>query len=407
MKPEIQKSAVPRSDFAETAALSIILQNFDALDSAKWDEDLFFSHANQILFRAAKKLHGDGVKGNLLKLQSYLEVNGGFEEAGGHHGVLVAFEAYPAPKDIESALEFRRELVKSRKYRRALKLLESSRQDVLTMSADLTKLAECFSTEDDEEPNRLTLKQQCSELLNLLESNSPPIRLKTGIRNLDNLLSGGFEKGTVAVFASETSGGKSIALIQTALSCCSDNYTGIIFSLEMSASQVLTRLVSCKCGVQCVPQYSNPSPEQSNAILKGLSNIALLPLTIFDNISDISEVEAICRKTPCDFIVLDYIQLCSSSGNAENREQQISEIVRKLKLIALKNNICVLTASQLNDGGELRESRAIGHHADYVLNINHRDHPNAEISITKNRNGERFVFAPVTMNGAISRFSDR
>jgi len=175
----------------------------------------------------------------------------------------------------------------------------------------------------------------------------------------------------------------------------------------MSTSQVLTRLVSCKCGVQCVPQYSNPSPEQSNAILKGLSNIALLPLTIFDSVSDISEVEAICRKTPCDFIVLDYIQLCSSSGNAENREQQISEIVRKLKLIALKNNICVLTASQLNDGGELRESRAIGHHADYVLNINHRDHPNAEISITKNRNGERFVFAPVTMNGAISRFSDR
>ena len=337
MKPEIIKSAVPRSDFAETAAISIILQNYDALDSAKWEEDLFFNYSNQVLFRAAMELHSDGAKSDLFRLQSHLEANGGFDDAGGHHGVLTAFEAYPAPKDIESALEFRRDLLKSRKYRRALKVIESSRQDVISMSADLTKLAECFSTEDDEEPNRLTLKQQCSELLNLLESNSPPIRLKTGIRNLDNLLNGGFEKGTVAVFASETSGGKSIALIQTALSCCSDNYAGIIFSLEMSASQVLTRLVSCKCGVQCVPQYSKPSQEQSNAILKGLSNISLLPLTIFDSISDISEVEAICRKTPCDFIVLDYIQLCSSSGNAENREQQISEIVRKLKLIALKN----------------------------------------------------------------------
>jgi replicative DNA helicase len=407
MKPEIIKSAVPRSDFAETAVISIILQNYSALDSANWEEDLFFNYSNQILFRAAKKLHEDGARSDLFRLQSYLQGKGDFDEAGGHHGVLTAFEAYPAPTDIESALEFRRDLVRSRKYRRALKVIESSRQDVISMSADLTKLAECFANEEDEEPNQLTLKQQCSELLNLLESNSPPIRLKTGIRNLDNLLNGGFEKGTVAVFASETSGGKSIALIQTALSCCSDNFKGIIFSLEMSANQVLTRLVSCKCGVQCVPQYSNPSPEQSNAILVGLSNIALLPLTIFDSVSDISEVEAICRKTPCDFIVLDYIQLCSASGNAENREQQISEVVRKLKLIALKNNICVLTASQLNDGGELRESRAIGHHADYVLNINHRDHPNAEISITKNRNGERFVFAPVTMNGAISRFSDR
>ena len=407
MNTEITKSSVPRTDIAENAAISIILQNFDVLDSAKWEEDLFFTHSNKVLFKAAQKLHNDGIKSDLFKIQSYLETNGGLKEAGDHHGVMIAFTAYPAPKDLESALLFRKELVKSRKYRRALNRLEESKKDVISMTADFGNLAEFFSTQETEESVTKTLKQQCGDLLDILESDKPPVRLKTEIHNLDILLNGGFEKGTVAVIASETSGGKSILLLQTALSCCSNQKKGIIFSLEMSVSQVLTRLVSCKAGVQCVPKYNNPSLEQSNSILKALSNVAILPLTIYDNISEISEIESICRKNPCDFIVLDYIQLCSTVGSAENREQQISEIVRKLKIIALKYNICVLTASQLNDSGELRESRAIGHHADYVLHIDHSAFPDCEIRINKNRNGERFISAPVLMNGAISKFIDR
>jgi replicative DNA helicase len=85
----------------------------------------------------------------------------------------------------------------------------------------------------------------------------------------------------------------------------------------------------------------------------------------------------------------------------------VSEVVRRLKLMALHLNVCVLTASQLNDKGELRESRGIGHHADYVLHIDHANHPDSEIKLMKNRNGERHVSAPVLMQGGISRFVDR
>ena len=74
--------------------------------------------------------------------------------------------------------------------------------------------------------------------------------------------------------------------------------------------------------------------------------------------------------------------------------------------MALHLNVCVLTASQLNDKGELRESRGIGHHADYVLRITHGDE-GQNIVIDKNRNGERHVSAPVLMQGGISRFVDR
>jgi replicative DNA helicase len=85
----------------------------------------------------------------------------------------------------------------------------------------------------------------------------------------------------------------------------------------------------------------------------------------------------------------------------------VSEVVRKLKLLALKFNLWILTASQVNDKGELRESRAIGHHPDYVLVIDHSDHPDSLIRIVKNRNGVRYVNAEVQMQGEISKFIDR
>lgn len=108
-------------------------------------------------------------------------------------------------------------------------------------------------------------------------------------------------------------------------------------------------------------------------------------------------------------MVVDYLQLCQSpeGSKAETREQQVSEVVRRLKLLALNLNVCVLTASQLNDKGELRESRSIGHHADYVLHIDHSDSQGAEFRMMKNRNGERGVSCQAKMLGALSRFENR
>jgi replicative DNA helicase len=89
---------------------------------------------------------------------------------------------------------------------------------------------------------------------------------------------------------------------------------------------------------------------------------------------------------------------------ADSREQAISELARRLKLTALKTNSVVLTASQLNEEGRLRESRAIGHHADAVINIRHDGSP--IIVIDKNRRGQRGATVPVVMRGDISRFEE-
>jgi replicative DNA helicase len=405
------RSAVPTAPSAEKAAISIILQNYEVLDAAKWDADLFFEHSNRALLSAAKECHNEGYKSDIFRLQAVLEEKGMIFDVGGYHGVTEAFTAYPTG-DAVAALDFRKDLLKARRYRKAMAKLNESKDDIREMRADLNGIAQHLADSDEEQVGALSLKQQCTELLNELEKTTQPERFHTGISGLDEKINGGFERGTLAVFASETSGGKSIALLQTALHGAINAKNGIIFSLEMSALQVICRLVASKSGWRCVSAYENPNKQHLAGMQNGIAEISALPITIHDQVSDIDTIESICRqqkRTGLDWIVVDYIQLCSPSADSksETREQQVSEVVRRLKLMALHLNVCVLTASQLNDKGELRESRGIGHHADYVLHIDHANHPDSEIKLMKNRNGERHVSAPVLMQGGISRFVDR
>jgi replicative DNA helicase len=405
------RSAVPTAPSAEKAAISILLQNYEVLDAAKWDADLFFEHANRALLSAAKECHNEGFKSDIFRLQAVLEEKGMIFDVGGYHGVTEAFTAYPTG-DAVAALDFRKDLLKARRYRKAMAKLHESKDDIREMRADLNGIAQHLADSDEEQVGALSLKQQCTELLNELEKTTQPERFHTGITGLDEKLNGGFERGTLAVFASETSGGKSIVLLQTALHGAINAKNGIIFSLEMSALQVICRLVASKSGWRCVSAYENPNKQHLAGMQNGIAEISALPITIHDQVSDIDTIESICRqqkRTGLDWIVVDYIQLCSPSADSksETREQQVSEVVRRLKLMALHLNVCVLTASQLNDKGELRESRGIGHHADYVLHIDHANHPDSEIKLMKNRNGERHVSAPVLMQGGISRFVDR
>ena len=405
------RSAVPTAPSAEKAAISILLQNYEVLDAAKWDADLFFEHSNRALLSAAKECHNEGFKSDIFRLQAVLEEKGMIFDVGGYHGVTEAFTAYPTG-DAVAALDFRKDLLKARRYRKAMAKLHESKDDIREMRADLNGIAQHLADSDEEQVGALSLKQQCTELLNELEKTTQPERFHTGVSGLDEKLNGGFERGTLAVFASETSGGKSIVLLQTALHGAINAKTGIIFSLEMSALQVICRLVASKSGWRCVSAYENPNKQHLAGMQNGIAEISALPITICDQVSDIDTIESICRqqkRTGLDWIVVDYIQLCSPSADSksETREQQVSEVVRRLKLMALHLNVCVLTASQLNDKGELRESRGIGHHADYVLHIDHANHPDSEIKLMKNRNGERHVSAPVLMQGGISRFVDR
>jgi replicative DNA helicase len=331
---------------------------------------------------------------------------------------------------VETAADYRSQLLKAKGYRDAIKTWDNAHDDVCAMRADLPAIADALANAIQPETNSKSVKEHLSDFLDDLENKSPLENFATGIPKVDKLLGGGMRRGEMLVVGAQTSGGKSILLYQAALNALLDGKAVTIFSLEMPAKSILQRMACNLIGKTIVPmrEISAVSDWKTVATAKDISNaigqLMTMNLTIRDDMSEVGEIIAEAQRLAslgkADVIVVDYLQIVTMP-NADNREQAVSELSRRLKLTALKTNSVVLTASQLNDDGAVRESRAIGHHTDFLLIISHPDdkkkeapsfrktaqaQPTSRIRIDKNRRGQRDVFVPVKMRGEISRFEE-
>ncbi|MDD5251965.1 MAG: replicative DNA helicase [Patescibacteria group bacterium] len=248
----------------------------------------------------------------------------------------------------------------------------------------------------------------------------------TGFADLNNLL-GGFQKSDLIVLAARPSVGKtSLALDIARLSAVKHKTKVGIFSLEMSADQLVDRMLCAEAGVDLwkmrTGKLSEQGGEQGDFARIGLALGTLSEAAIFiDDLSNanIMEIRTKARRLQnehgLDLLIIDYLQLMesrSNNRNSDNRVQEVSEISRGLKGIAKELNIPVLALSQLSRQTEnekpaiprlshLRESGSIEQDADVVMFIyrkaadrNYRleDIPSderhlAELHIAKHRNG--------------------
>ena len=216
------------------------------------------------------------------------------------------------------------------------------------------------------------------------------------------------------VAAAETSGGKSILLGQFVLEALKAGKSVAVFSLEMPSKSILQRLAAAKIGKPILPlsEIKNHRDQRhiptEGDITQAFSWLVKSRLTIRDDLHEVGEIIAeanrLAANGKADLIVVDYLQIVSMP-KADTREQAISELTRRLKLTSTAANAAIVTASQLNEDGKLRESRAIGHHSDHVVAILH-DEGGSRIRILKNRRGPRDIAIPVRMRGDISRFEE-
>jgi replicative DNA helicase len=278
------------------------------------------------------------------------------------------------------------------------------------MREDLSLLGEKITSCVIADTQVKTIKQHILEIVDDLENKTKLDTFTTGMFDLDQNFNGGFQRGEMVVVGAQTSGGKSILLYQIALEALLNDKSVAIFSLEMPSKSILRRMAANLIGKRIVnsgdfgdgTSFVASHKEVANA----LQSLMKMKLTLRDDLSEVgaidSEAQRLASIGKADVIVVDYLQIVSLP-NADNREQAISELTRRLKLTANKTQTLVLTASQLNDDGKLRESRAIGHHADAVINIQH-DKSGSAILVEKNRRGARGLAFPVVMRGEISRF---
>lgn len=217
----------------------------------------------------------------------------------------------------------------------------------------------------------------------------PP--LTTGIQDLDELLGGGTRPGQMVVVGARPGIGKSVVATNLAVAAAQRGHGVAVCSLEMSEGELLERIFADQASVSLerIREPRRLDGADQARLQQTADRIATWPLKIEDAAQQtLASIRTFARdraRTPrgLRLLVVDYLQLMSSTGRPESRQQEISEISRGLKLLAKELGITVLALSQLNRGSEqraggrpqlsdLRESGAIEQDADIVILL-HRD----------------------------------
>jgi replicative DNA helicase len=239
--------------------------------------------------------------------------------------------------------------------------------------------------------------------------------ISTGIEAIDQH-TGGMRKGELWVIGAKTSGGKSILMIQMASEAVANGKRVAIFTLELATEEIVGRMISCMGRIP-ISQIMNPStvtdyywPKIEDQVKK-LKDTGLLvcdsPDLTIDTIS--GHCIRLQETKGLDLVVIDYVQMVASPRiKGQNREQEVASISRACKQLAKRLRCPVLTATQLNEAGQSRESRAIEHDADNLFVIDHKadkEKPIVTIQAWKCRNGVRGTIFNATMDGLHQKFT--
>lgn len=234
----------------------------------------------------------------------------------------------------------------------------------------------------------------------------------TGFTELDELTNG-LHGGQMIVVAARPGVGKSTLGMDFLRSCSiKHRLPSIIFSLEMSKTEIVMRLLSAEAKIKLADMRSGRMTDDDwTRLARRMSEISEAPLYIDDSPNlTMMEIRAKARrlkqKSDLRLVVIDYLQLMTSGKKVESRQQEVSEFSRNMKLLAKELDVPVVAMSQLNRGPEqrtdkrpmlsdLRESGAIEQDADMVILLHRpdafeRDDPRggeADLIVAKHRAG--------------------
>ncbi len=241
--------------------------------------------------------------------------------------------------------------------------------------------------------------------------------ISTGFNYLNNM-TGGLHGGELIIIAGRPGMGKSSLAVNIAEhAAIKENVPVAIFNLEMSKSMIVNRIICSQAMVDSQNiRKGEFQAEDWKKICSVIDNLSKAPIYIDDSSAiTISEIRAKCRRLKqtknLGLVVIDYLQLMQGSGRSDNRQQEISDISRSLKVLAKELDIPVIALSQLSRLSEsrgdkrpmlsdLRESGAIEQDADMVMLLYRDDYYNkestekniAEINIAKQRSGSTGIF---------------
>jgi replicative DNA helicase len=406
----------PVAEGPEKSVLSSLLRDERMLARARAEgltEEHFGVPAHAGFYRYLLDRTAAGKSLELVALVTDLQAGGMLEELGGPAAVTGIYTYAPNSAHWESHVEILRDFLARRRALAAASAIaeHAVMADGATLSQALRDATEATSAALAERSGLLTaqeaVKQLLAEMMDTASKGTMP-GLSTGMGPLDEA-TGGMRAGELWVMAAEPSGGKSVAMLQATAAVLREGKRVLVISLEMGAAAVISRLTACSASLP-YEIFTHPRRATAGMLVRAkqaLEEMSAAPLTIhdggglsFDRIAGIARAES-DRHGGLDLVVVDYLQLVEGARRRrdETREQEVAAVSRGLKGLAKALGCPVLTASQLNDQGRLRESRAIGQDADVVLYLEEDG-----IHAKKVRNGTRGEVFPMVLNGRMQRF---
>jgi len=416
--------ALPFSEECEKCLLCSISRNPTILDEAEMGQKLFYIPAHQIIFVHLVGCYTDSGTSDWqlfrhsFRLKELAEV-GGIDYLSGIYGALVTAANWKYYYDILRSFYIRRTAILAADALKA-KMLEDSFGSEAEVREIAEKALTSIATRNGNAQPEIPLARLIREDHARTKLNGQANYIEaTPIRAL-NLAVGGFIAGEQVVIAAETSYGKTTLALNIALHVAlgPQKKKVAIFSFEMSQSDICKRLTASGAAVPLRSlRYNQTTSEEEAKVENFYSSIPEnRTIVIEEGYSfDITEVVSRCRRLKAtgelDIVIVDYLQLVNPAITREiNRQREVADISRRLKVMAGELKVVVIALSQLNESGRLRESRAIGQDADIVLFIEDckgDDSLAKQIRIGKARNGPRDQKVPVTFYGDYVTFSDK
>ena len=426
---EYNPTNLPYSAEAEQAVLgAVIIDNAvfdDVLDYVK-TPDYFYVSLHKLIFRAMQEMMDFGKSIDFVTLLDKLQQNSGFDEATGKTYLVDLIDNCPAPSNAGAYAK-----IVADKYKLRM-LITASREiidDATAADDDPAMLLDSaeqriFDIRSDSEKGGLerlnsVLLQTFERLDSLNRDADESVKpVSTGIGDLDRVITGLNRSDLIILAARPGMGKTSFALNIARNVACTAKKTVAFFSLEMSKEQLASRLLSSEALVGGTKLRTGKLSDEEWQRLVPASDVLKNANFYIDDTPGITITEMksrLRRLRNIDLVVVDYLQLMSSTRRIDSRVNEISEITRSLKIMAKELNVPVITLSQLSRASEqrpdhrpqlsdLRDSGSIEQDADIVLFLyrdgyyDKNDDDNAaapavdvnsgECIVAKNRHGE-------------------
>ena len=412
----------PQSIPSEQAVLGSIMLRKDAIHEVEdvLTPDSFYVEKNKIIFRAMLDLSLKNEPIDMLSLSTKLSEQKVLERVGGNQYLAEIVSVVPSSTNVKHYAEIvqkkyvLRSLIEAADYVSELGFEEGDdhMDDILDM-AEKKIFSVISSPKNQKFINLKDALPEAWERLEKLHEHKGMLRgLPTGFRDLDTTLSG-LQKSDLVILAARPSMGKTtLALDIARMTSITHDKSVLIFSLEMSSQQLVDRMLSAQSRVNAWNLRTGhlSSDRDFSQLRDSLDKLAKAKIYIDDQPGNsIVRMKALSRRLKIekglDLIVVDYLQLMTTSKNYDSMVNQVTEISRSLKSLAKELDVPVLALSQLSRavesrGGkprlsDLRDSGSIEQDADVVMFIHREDKGKeesektniAEILIEKHRNG--------------------